>query len=67
MLVDYERCWLALKREIVAKKSHGQRDLLTAMAQIEVESELDEPGFDPGPMPHKNGNGATVGASREGA
>ncbi len=67
MLVDFERAWLEMKRLIVSKKSHGQRDLLTAMARIEVESELDEPGFDPRPMPTKNGHGATVGASREDA
>lgn len=63
MLVDFERAWLALKREIISKKSHGQRDLLTRMAEIEVESQLDVDTFDDRPYP--NGNGATVGASRE--
>lgn len=52
MLVDYERAWLALKEAIVAKPAHGQRDLLTAMARIEVESRVreGEEGIDPLPL-----------------
>ncbi len=52
MLVDYERAWLRLKEEIVRKPAHGQRDLLTAMAVIEVESRITEgdEGFDPTPL-----------------
>lgn len=41
-LVDYERAWLDFKRVIVAKPSHGKRDLLAEMARIEVESEVPE-------------------------
>lgn len=37
-LVDFERAWLALKIEIAKKPSHGKRDLLASMGQIEVES-----------------------------
>ena len=60
--VDYERAWLMLKREIVQKKSHGQRDLSVKMAEIEVACEVEESGFDPRP---RNGHRPAVGASRE--
>jgi hypothetical protein len=41
MLVDYERAWLKLKRVVSEKRSHGQRDLALAMANLEVECMLD--------------------------
>lgn len=41
MLVDYERAWFRLKRVIGEKRSHGQRDLALAMANLEVECMLD--------------------------
>lgn len=41
MLVDYERAWLRLKRVVSEKRSHGQRDLALAMANLEVECMLD--------------------------
>lgn len=49
MIVDHERAWLRLKAVIVAKRAHGQKDLLAEMARIEVECEVNEPGFDPTP------------------
>jgi len=42
MLVDYERAWLRLKRVIGEKRSHGQKDLAVAMADLEVECMLDD-------------------------
>lgn len=42
MLVDYERAWFRLKRVIGDKRSHGQRDLALAMANLEVECMLDD-------------------------
>lgn len=65
MLVDYERAWLELKREVVSKNSHGKRDLLARMAEIEVESEIDEAGYDPRPYIPPNGHQPTVAGSRE--
>lgn len=49
--VDWERAWLALKAEIVKKPSHGKRDLLVAMGEIEVASTVPEgqDGYDPRP------------------
>lgn len=41
MLVDYERAWFRLKRVVSEKRSHGQRDLALAMANLEVECMLD--------------------------
>lgn len=35
--IDYERAWVAFKRVVLAKNSHGQRDLLAEMARIELE------------------------------
>ena len=45
MLVDYERAWLRLKREIDSKRSHGSRDLHALLNRLEVECMLDD---DPG-------------------
>ena len=42
MLVDYERAWFRLKRVIADKRSHGQRDLAVAMANLEIECSLDQ-------------------------
>jgi hypothetical protein len=49
---DAERAWLRLKAEVVKKPSHGKRDLLAVMAEIEVECALDdhERNFDSGPV-----------------
>lgn len=47
MLVDYERAWLALKVLVLDKRSHGQKDLLAAMARVEVESKLEEGAYPP--------------------
>lgn len=41
-VVDYERAWLRLKEVIGEKGSHGQRDLFTEMAGIEVECSIPE-------------------------
>lgn len=51
MLVDYEAAWLKLKAEIASKKSHGKRDLLVRMGEIEVDSMVPEgqEAFDPRP------------------
>lgn len=49
MLVDYERAWLALKKGILEKPSHGQRDLMTLMAEVELECQVDDNGYDPTP------------------
>lgn len=37
MYVDFERAWLRLKQEVASKPSHGKRDLLTVMGELEVE------------------------------
>ena len=54
--VDYERAWLVLKGVVLSKKSHGQRDLLTAMARAEVDSAVPEgqEGFDSTPARSKS-------------
>lgn len=51
-VVDHERAWLKLKAAIVQKGSHGKRDLLATMAEIEVECSVDdrERNFDSGPV-----------------
>lgn len=51
MVVDYERAWMELKAHIVSRSSHGKRDLLSRMAEIEVETRVPEgeEGFDPTP------------------
>lgn len=61
MVVDYERAWLELKRHVVSKKSHGQRDLLRVMAETELKYEVEESvrGYDPTPTP-KNGHASSV-------
>jgi hypothetical protein len=41
-VVDYERVVTAIKEYVSRKPSHGQRDLLTAIARIEVESVKEE-------------------------
>ena len=42
MIIDYERAWTDLKAQVLSKKSHGQRDLLTHMAQIEIDCRVPE-------------------------
>jgi hypothetical protein len=34
--IDYERAWGLLKTEIVSKPSHGKKDLLASIGEIEV-------------------------------
>jgi len=43
VLVDHERVLLLLKQEIAAKPSHGQRDLLAAIARFEAQCAVEEP------------------------
>ena len=52
-LIDYERAWVELKAHIVSKNSHGQRELLTRMAEVEVECRAPEGERDytDGPVP----------------
>ena len=57
MLVDYERAFLKLKREITKKPSHGKRDLLSLMAEIEVDCAVEDEGYDPSPPRRRKGNG----------
>ena len=47
-VVDHERAWLALKKVVTSKRSHGQRDLLAEMTRIEIECAVPEgqEGFD---------------------
>ena len=47
MLVDYERAWFRLKRVVGEKRSHGQKDLAVAMANLEVECMLDDDAAPP--------------------
>lgn len=49
--IDFERAWLELKGYVVSRTSHGKRDLLSRMAEIEVDSRVPEgeEGFDPTP------------------
>lgn len=51
MIIDYERAWTDLKAQVLSKNSHGQRDLLTQMAQIEIACRVPEElrAYDPGP------------------
>jgi hypothetical protein len=42
MLVDVERVLLDLKRHIAGKSHHGQRELLSAIAQLEVAHRIEE-------------------------
>lgn len=55
MIVDYEKAWVEMKAHLLSKNSHGQRDLLTRMAQIEIDCRVPEEFrvFDPGPLPHR--------------
>jgi peptide methionine sulfoxide reductase MsrB len=52
-VVDHERAWLAFKKVVTSKASHGQRDLLAEMARIEIECEVPEgqQGYDGSPAP----------------
>lgn len=51
MIIDYERAWTDLKAQVLSKNSHGQRDLLTRMVQIEIDCRVPEElrAFDPDP------------------
>lgn len=48
--IDYERAWVKLKAEIASKGSHGKRDLLARIVEIEVECATDDPRYDPSPV-----------------
>ena len=52
MVVDYEAVVLALKAYIVTRNSHGKRDLLARLVELEVEYALPEgeEGIDPTPL-----------------
>jgi len=52
MIIDHERAWVEMKTYLLSKNSHGQRDLLTRMAKIEVDCRVpeEERGFDPTPV-----------------
>lgn len=52
-VVDHERGWLALKKYVASKSSHGKRDLLEEMTRIEIECEVPEGQevYDGGPRP----------------
>lgn len=51
MYVDHELAWLKLKVLIASKSSHGKRDLVTAMNEIEIDCMVPEgqEGYDPRP------------------
>lgn len=51
MYVDHELAWLKLKALIADKASHGRKDLMLAMGEIEVECMVPEGSqvFDPRP------------------
>lgn len=55
MIIDFEKAWTDMKVYLLSKNSHGQRDLLTHMAQIEVDCRVpeDQRGFDPTPVARK--------------
>jgi hypothetical protein len=57
-VVDHERAWLAFKKVITSKASHGQRELLAEMARIEIECEVPEgqEGFDGTPLAKRDGS-----------
>ncbi len=44
--VDYERAWREIRRVVLEKPSHGQRDLLAHMARIETDSERDQSAYE---------------------
>lgn len=52
MLVDYERAFLELRAALLAKNSWGQRELLSLLTRVEVQSRLPEGerNFDPTPV-----------------
>lgn len=52
MVVDYERVIVALKAHIVSKNSHGKRDLLQKLVELEVQYQVPEgaEGIDPTPL-----------------
>jgi hypothetical protein len=35
--IDYEIAWADLKAHVLSKRSHGQRDLLARMGELEVQ------------------------------
>jgi len=55
VIVDYEKAWVEMKAHLLSKNSHGQRDLLTRMAAIEVDCRVPEGDrdFDPTPTYRK--------------
>jgi hypothetical protein len=56
VIIDHERAWTELKVHLLSKNSHGQRDLLTRMAQIEIDCRVPEElrAFDPEPPYRKS-------------
>jgi len=53
VIVDHEKAWIEMKAYIISKNSHGQRDLLTQMARIEIDCRVpeEERAYDPTPAP----------------
>jgi len=68
VVIDYEKAWLALKVEIVQKRSHGARDLALLMAEIEVGCQVPEgqEGYDPTPIRRKSSTARPTLAARNG-
>lgn len=68
-VIDYERAWVELKAHIVSKNSHGQRELLTRMAEVEIDCRVPEGerGYEDGPTPLRarapRSRGSRVGAA----
>lgn len=59
MLVDYERAFLELRAHLLSKNSWGQRELLSLLTEVEVDSRVDEGerDFDPTPSRIQPANG----------
>lgn len=53
--VDFEAAWLDLKAYIATRPSHGQRDLLRQITEIEIDRRVPEgeEGFDSLPRYHR--------------
>jgi hypothetical protein len=63
--VDFERAWLAMKEEVLMRRSHGQDGLLAALARIEPYCRVPEGHevFDPTPLPSGSTSKPALAAS----
>jgi hypothetical protein len=61
--IDYELAWADLKAEVLRKPSHGQRDLLAKMGELEVLHRTPSGAASLPPHPATNGH-STTGAAR---